>query len=159
MQALTHLFSWLLLMLVLFETHRRSDLHARESFLHVLDNYKELMKAEEDKRALADDVRKLEADNESIRKQIAVSGMNEMQVQLVQVRVSRSFTCVFFTVLYTVLHTANDCAHLTFNNRQTRQISTGTSVQSSSSIGGESFSSCCSGRALLATATWAQLTE
>ena len=150
---------WIVVLYQIYRVQLANELTARKSFLRVLDKNKELMKAEEDKRALADDNRKLAADNEKIRKQVAVSGMNEMQVQLVQVRASRSFTFVFFTVLYTMLHTANDCAHLTFNNRQTRQTSTGTSVQSSSSIGGESFSSCCSGRALLATATWAQLTE
>ena len=67
----------------------------------MLDKNKELIKAEEDKRALADDNRKLAADNEKIRDQVAVSGMNEMQVQLVQVRAPRSFICAFlFTVLY-----------------------------------------------------------
>ena len=68
------------------ESHRRSDLANRNSFLRVLDNSRELVKAEEDKRTLENNVRKLEADNERIRKEVAVSGMNEMQVQLVQVR-------------------------------------------------------------------------
>ena len=88
-------------MLLIYRVQLTNELTARKSFLRILDKNRELMKAEEDKRALADDNRKLAADNARIRKQVAVSGMNEMQVQLVQVRAPRSFICAFlFTVLY-----------------------------------------------------------
>ena len=95
---------WIVVLYQIYRVQLANELTARKSFLRVLDKNKELMKAEEDKRALADDNRQLAADNERIREQVAVSGMNEMQVELVQVRASRSFTCVFFTVLYSAAH-------------------------------------------------------
>ena len=92
---------WIVVLYQIYRVQLANELTARKSFLRVLDKNKELMKAEEDKRALADDNRKLAADNEKIRKQVAVSGMNEMQVQLVKVRAPMSFICAFlFTVLY-----------------------------------------------------------
>ena len=92
---------WIVVLYLIYRVQLANELETRKSFLRVLDKNKELMKAEEDKRALADDNRKLAADNARIRKQVAVSGMNEMQVQLVQVRAPRSFICAFlFTVLY-----------------------------------------------------------
>ena len=77
---------WIVVLYQIYRVQLANELTARKSFLRVLDKNKELMKAEEDKRALADDNRQLAADNERIREQVAVSGMNEMQVQLVQVR-------------------------------------------------------------------------
>ena len=120
---------WGVVLYLIHKVQLATELAARKSFLRLLDKNRELMRAEEDNRALADDNRELEADNERIRKEVAVSGMNEMQVQLVQVRAPRSFNCVFLQCC-TVLHIPHHCAHLTFNNRQTRQTSTGTSVQS-----------------------------
>ena len=85
-QIATNTGIWAIVLYQIYRVQLANELTARKSFLHVLDKNNELMKAEEDKRALADDNRKLAADNARIRKQVAVSGMNEMQVQLVQVR-------------------------------------------------------------------------
>ena len=77
---------WGVVLYLIHKVQLATELAARKSFLRLLDKNRELMRAEEDNRALADDNRKLEADNERIRKEVAVSGMNEMQAQLVQVR-------------------------------------------------------------------------
>ena len=82
----TNVVIWAIVLYLIYKVQLANELAARKSFLRLLDKNRELMKAEEDKRNLEDDVRKLEADNERIRKEVAVSGMNEMQVQLVQVR-------------------------------------------------------------------------
>ena len=79
---------WGVVLYLIHKVQLATELAARKSFLRLLDKNRELMRAEDDRRALADDVRKLEADNERIRKEVAVSGMNEMQVQLVQVRLA-----------------------------------------------------------------------
>ena len=71
--------------MVIFGIQFANELAERKTFLRVLDKNKELIKAEEDKRALAADVRKLEAANERIREEVAISGLNQMQVKLVQV--------------------------------------------------------------------------
>ena len=94
-QIATRTWIWGIVLYLIYRVQLANELDTRKSFLRVLDKNKELMKAEEDKRALADDNRKLAADNERIREQVAVSGMNEMQVQIVQVRAPRSFPCVF----------------------------------------------------------------
>ena len=85
-QTGTNVATWGIVLYLIYKVQLANELAARKSFLRLLDKNRELMRAEEDKRVLADDVRKLEADNERIRKEVAVSGMNEMQVQLVQVR-------------------------------------------------------------------------
>ncbi len=82
----TNAVIWAIVLYLIYKVQLANELESRKSFLRLLDKNRELMKAEKDKRALEDDVRKLEADNERIRKEVAVSGMNDMQVQLVQVR-------------------------------------------------------------------------
>ena len=84
-KALSTAVIWAIVLNLIYRIQLANDLAARKAFLRVLDKNRELMKAEEDKRALADNVRELEIDNERIRKEVAVSGMNKMQVKMVQV--------------------------------------------------------------------------
>ena len=90
------------------------------------------MKVKEDKRALVDDVRKLEVDNERIRNEVAVSGMNQMQVQLVQV--SAFCWCLLNLMLNAkIIFDSFACAIL--DGRKMRQISTEMFGLSLNSIG------------------------
>ena len=81
---------------LIYRVQLSNELAARQSFLRLMDKNAELidkdaelMRAEDEKKALAEDVRQLEAANEKIRKEVAISGMNEMQVVLVQVSSAR----------------------------------------------------------------------
>ena len=140
----TNAVVWGVVSYLIYNVHLANEIAARKSFLRLLDKNRELMRAEDDlmraeddKKALADDIRMLEADNERIRKEVAISGMNEMQVQIVQVR---PLVCCMQSApscrqVYPILIT-----RVTLDNRRTLQILIGMSAPSSSLIGGRSSS-------------------